>query len=41
MLCDDYRIACIGEGAMPLPDRREGPGLIVRGALGELVELVA
>ncbi|GIW07777.1 MAG: hypothetical protein KatS3mg060_2582 [Dehalococcoidia bacterium] len=39
-LCEDYRIAWIGEGALPLPERERGAGMIVRGALGELVELV-
>jgi catechol 2,3-dioxygenase-like lactoylglutathione lyase family enzyme len=39
-LCEGYRIAGIGEGALPLPGRERGAGMIVRGALGELVELV-
>ncbi|MFN8535049.1 MAG: hypothetical protein U0556_16040 [Dehalococcoidia bacterium] len=39
-LCNDYKIARVGDGALPLPGRLGGNGLIVRGALGELVELV-
>jgi catechol 2,3-dioxygenase-like lactoylglutathione lyase family enzyme len=38
--CDDYRIARIGEGALPMPERERGAGMVVRGALGELVELI-
>lgn len=38
--CDAYRIARIGDGALPMPGRERGAGMIVRGALGELVELI-
>ncbi|MDW8254305.1 MAG: hypothetical protein RMM58_10555 [Chloroflexota bacterium] len=38
--CREYRIAQVGNGALPLPERDHGAGMIVRGALGELIELV-
>ena len=39
-MCADNRIKIVGEGALPLPGRKPTQGFYVRGAVGELIEVI-
>ncbi len=39
-MCADNRIRIVGEGALPLPGRKPTQGFYLRGAVGELIEVI-
>ncbi len=39
-LCADNRVKVIGQGALPLPGRKPTQGFYIRGAVGELIEVI-
>ena len=40
-LCDSNGIEPVGEGALPMPGNPEPKGFTLRGAVGELIEVIA